>query len=74
MDQEKMVGGEKFLLLDVACARFGLRRKQLLQLAKAFKVRRFEEALGPAQGGRPPTATYVSEGDLVRALQAREAT
>lgn len=69
MDQEKTVGDEKFLLLDIACARFGLRRKQLLQICRSHKVRRFEEPLGPAQGGRPPTATYVSESDLRRALE-----
>lgn len=74
MDQEKMVGEEKFLLLDVACARYGLRRKQLLQVCRAHKVRRFEEPLGPAQGRKPPTATYVSESDLRRALESsREA-
>lgn len=70
LDQEKMVGDEKFLLVDLACARFGLRRKQLLQICRAHKVRRFEEPVGPAQSGRPLTATYVSESDLRRALGA----
>lgn len=69
LDQEKMVGDEKFLLLDIACARFGLRRKQLLQICRAAKVRRFEEPVGPGQAGKPPTATYVSESDLRRALE-----
>ncbi|MEW6545850.1 MAG: hypothetical protein AB1446_02875 [Bacillota bacterium] len=70
MDQEKTVGEEKFLLVDIACARYGLRRKQLLQICRAHKVRRFEEPLGPAQAGKPPTATYVCESDLRRALEA----
>jgi hypothetical protein len=70
LDQEKLVGEDKFLLVDIACARFGLRRKQLLQLCRAHKVRRFEEPLGPALGGKPPTATYVCESDLRRALEA----
>lgn len=65
------MGEERFLLLDMACARYGMRRKQLLQLAKAHRIRRFEEPVGPGQGGRPLTATYVSESDLQKAL-ARE--
>ncbi|MDI6893353.1 MAG: hypothetical protein AB1503_00370 [Bacillota bacterium] len=74
MDQEKLVGEERFLLMDIACARYGLRRKQLLQLCRAHKVRRFEEPLGPAQTGRPPTAAYVCESELRKALEAsREA-
>lgn len=70
MDQEKRIGNERFILLDTACARFGMRKKQLLQLAKAHKIRRFEEPVGPARAGKPVTVTYVCEADLVKALAA----